>query len=174
MDHATDSRSGSGPQVANECRGQIPLYNCTPIKKNCVLFHSVLAGSSLCTHLLPDRSILQFRDQHPAAPCHQVSLCGHLATWGITVHLADTFYLSTATQTHIGWRVHLCGWTHRSWEVRNRDKVAILSFCWRHSFSSKTDWVTKKRLDIQRKEKIILSNFELAEKPIPEITAFHW
>ena len=65
--------------------------------------------------VLPDRGVLQLRDQDPAAPGHQVPLCGHLAAWGIAVHLADALDLATATQTHVWWRVNLCGRTHRSW-----------------------------------------------------------
>lgn len=74
-----------------------------------------LSGKSVlrvCT--LPDRGVFQLRDQHPAAPGHQVSLCGHLAARGVAVHLTDSLDLPAATQTHIGRRVHLCWRTHRS------------------------------------------------------------
>lgn len=64
--------------------------------------------------LIPDRGILQLWNQYSAAPGHQVALCGHLAPRGITVHLANPLDLPTATETHIGWGVYLCGRAHRS------------------------------------------------------------
>lgn len=58
---------------------------------------------------LPNCGILQLRHQHPAAPGHKVSLCGHLAAWGIAVHLPHTLDLPAATEAHVGRGVHLCG-----------------------------------------------------------------
>lgn len=53
----------------------------------------------LCTYLfqqLPDRGFFELRDQHPAAPGYQISLCGHLAARGVAVHLADSLDLPAA------------------------------------------------------------------------------
>lgn len=61
-----------------------------------------------CEGELPEKGTLQLRYQHPAAPGHQVSLCGHLAARGVAVHLANTLNLPTASETNIRWRVHLC------------------------------------------------------------------
>ena len=68
----------------------------------------------LSVRVLPDGGVLQLRDQHPAAPGHQVALRGHLAARGVAVHLADALDLPAATQTHVGRRVDLCGRTDRS------------------------------------------------------------
>ena len=78
---------------------------------------------------LPDGGVLQLRDQHPAAPGHQVSLCGHLAARGVAVHLADALDLPAATQAHVGRRVDLCGRTDRSWgkEMSRSEKKVINS-----------------------------------------------
>ncbi len=90
---------------------------------NILLLTLLKAGSCLRNRLcacvwvcvLPDWGMLQLRDQHPAAPGHQVPLCGHLAAWGVAVHLADALDLPATTQTHVRRGVHLCGRTHRSW-----------------------------------------------------------
>lgn len=62
--------------------------------------------------VLPDGGVLQLRDQHPAAPGHQVALRGHLAAGGVAVHLADALDLAAAPETDIGRGVDLSGRTN--------------------------------------------------------------